>query len=92
MTSCEFVNAQYLEAVSDTLQPRSCRCRKREEDSYNYAVKELLLSSTPDGINSLKEVLREVEVLQALSKGRTCHVVKLHAFYRSKDTAWLVLE
>jgi serine/threonine protein kinase len=59
---------------------------------YRYAVKELLLSATPHGINSITEVLQEVEVMQALLRAGTCHVVKLHAFYRSQDTAWLVLE
>ena len=44
-------------------------------------MKELLLNDTPVGINSLKEVLHEVEVLQALSEFNACHVVKLHAFY-----------
>jgi len=68
------------------------RCRKAGEDRYKYAVKELLLNDTPGGINSLEEVLHEVEVLQALSEFNACHVVKLHAFYRSRDTAWLVLE
>ena len=55
-------------------------------------MKELLLNDTPGGINSLEEVLHEVEVLQALSEFNACHVVKLHAFYRSRDTAWLHLE
>ena len=30
--------------------------------------------------------------MQALLRAGTCHIVKLHAFYRSQDTAWLVLE
>ena len=55
-------------------------------------MKELLLNDAPGGINSLEQVLHEVEVLQALSRFNACRVVKLHAFYRSKDTAWLVLE
>ena len=31
-------------------------------------------------------------MMQALLRAGTCHIVKLHAFYRSQDTAWLVLE
>ncbi|DBA92383.1 TPA: hypothetical protein ACH3X1_015754, partial [Trebouxia sp. C0004] len=37
------------------------RCRNRGENLYRYAVKELLLSATPHGINSITEVLQEVE-------------------------------
>lgn len=68
------------------------RCRNRGDNLYRYAVKELLLSATPHGINSITAVLQEVEVMQALLRAGTCHIVKLHAFYRSQDTAWLVLE
>lgn len=82
----------YTPAQLRTHRRYCCRCRNRGENLYRYAVKELLLSATPHGINSITEVLQEVEVMQALLQAGTCHVVKLHAFYRSQDTAWLVLE
>ncbi|DBA84327.1 TPA: putative serine/threonine-protein kinase iks1 [Trebouxia sp. C0005] len=46
------------------------RCRNRVENLYRYPVKELLLSATPHGINSITEVLQEVEATPWATTGQ----------------------
>ncbi|KAK9797037.1 hypothetical protein WJX73_003012 [Symbiochloris irregularis] len=66
------------------------RCRRQDEDQYQYAVKEINIAAFGE-VNTLRDIFREVEVLQELSSSNMCHVVEFVGFHRSHETAWIVL-
>ena len=59
---------------------------------YKYAVKEIPIASVGGEATSLQSILNEAEIMRKLGEEHVPHVVRLHSFYRSSSTAWLVME
>ena len=55
-------------------------------------MKEILLSDMPGMHHSLRDVKREVSVMQELARSRACHIVKFVAFFTTDEVAWIVLK
>ena len=51
-----------------------------------------MLSDVPGMHNSLRDVKREVSVMEELANSRACHIVKLAAFFYTDECAWIILK